>query len=171
MKIIFLDFDGVICTQQSYVDAQMKYGLTKTGFPPGLHLFKSELVARVQEICDATGAVVVISSYWRTFDELDTLRRYLKHHGLIADVIDKTPENPYWNSMGSAYRGKEIAMWMDAHPDVSYDDIVVLDDDVLGIQEDKKVYQRLVATYFMGRADEAGLQPHHVKQAIEMLTK
>ena len=47
MKIIFLDFDGVITTEASY---------------SRLDLEKMKLV---KKICDETGAKIVISSSWR----------------------------------------------------------------------------------------------------------
>ncbi|MHA2063991.1 MAG: HAD domain-containing protein [Candidatus Thorarchaeota archaeon] len=169
MKIIFLDFDGVICTAESYADARTQHGLTSNGFPPSLHLFDTEICGRVQEICDATGAVIVLSTTWRELHKQDEIVGFLRHHGITAHVVDQTPI--LCPNQGSYHRGKEIKLWMDAHPEVSYDDIVVLEDDVDAIREVPKVHARLVQTYFMGGGEgfEAGLQPHHVKQAIELL--
>lgn len=47
MKVIFLDFDGVITTEES----RSKLDLSK--------------MRLVKKICDATGAKIVISSSWR----------------------------------------------------------------------------------------------------------
>lgn len=170
MNIIFLDFDGVICTAQSYTDAEVTYGTTENGFPPSLHLFDTKACGRVQEICDATGAVIVLSTTWRHMHTREEIVGFLQHHGITANVIDETPTRFEWRNAGSQYRGREIAMWMDDHPEVSYNDIVVLEDDVEAIKEVPKVYARLVQTYFTsGENHEAGLQSHHVKQAIDLL--
>ena len=57
MKIIFLDFDGVITTLKSN------------------WAIDNEKVELVKQICDATGAKIVISSSWRRYTLEQTLEK------------------------------------------------------------------------------------------------
>jgi len=166
MKIIFLDFDGVICTQASYKDAEKKHGLESDGFPPPLHLILKSRVARVQEICDKTGAKIVISSMWRVLYKWGVLKGFLRHHGLTAEIIDQTPSGGL-----SRDRGLEITQWMQLHPDISWDDIVILDDDYYGVQYYEDAIKRLICPVMWGETpDKEGIQPEQVQEAIEMLS-
>ena len=49
MKVIFLDFDGVITTPETKWNIGLVY------------------VKRIKQICDATGAKLVISSSWQRY--------------------------------------------------------------------------------------------------------
>ncbi len=181
MKILFLDFDGVICTEESYSKARKKYGVTHTGFPPSFTLINPELVARVQEICDATQAKIVISSTWRYLHEWDEVTGFLTNHNLRAEVIGKTPDDSnlpakkklsQFLAIGMA-RADEIAAWLEQNPDVSINDIVILDDDVGSFDPDEHsiLRQRVVGTEFSDIPPDikAGLQPEHVQKAIRLL--
>lgn len=55
MKVIFLDFDGVITSKNGY----------------SLDLEKMEMA---KKICDETGAYIVVSSSWRRFALEDTIK-------------------------------------------------------------------------------------------------
>ena len=65
-KIIFLDFDGVITTLKS------KWTID------------NEKVELVKQICDATGAKIVISSSWRRYTLEQTLEQIKKK---FTDII------------------------------------------------------------------------------------
>ena len=103
MKVLFLDIDGVcncVGTGQSY--------LGFVGIDP-------ELAARVAGIVDDTGCTVVLSSSWRHFDggreEVDRM---------VHPTFDITP------SVKGGFRGEEIALWLERHPDV--ESYAILDD-------------------------------------------
>lgn len=98
MKLIFLDFDGVISNEES------RYALNGK---------KMELV---KQICDATGAKIVISSSWRFMDVEHTLQS-IEESGrdndpfILADyVIDITPRFhfKYKDEYVTIHRGEEI---------------------------------------------------------------
>lgn len=132
MKVIFLDIDGVLNYTQWYVSDRN---------PGNLNGQEGDIdpmcVERVLRICKETGAKVVISSDWRISWE-GTLMRF-ERMGLTRDiVIDKTPEL-IWTRM-SMYdymlseedegyefsRGREIDLWLEAHPECT--NFVIIDD-------------------------------------------
>lgn len=124
---IFLDFDGVIVTRES----------SKLGdYMDGAHRqIDAVLVRRLQGICDATGAVVVISSTWRLGRHGAIIPRWLRAKGLTAEVIGNTPQIHATDAGTGAYcsspRGAEILAWLwtaaRAGRDVSR--YVILDDE------------------------------------------
>lgn len=147
MKIIFLDFDGVLNSHQ-WIRANQH--LPK--IEPWLHTtVDKEAVARVEEIARVTGAKVVVSSTWRLLNPLGKLKRILKDHGFTGEVIDKTPH------LGTA-RGNEIAQWLNENGPVEA--FVILDDD----SDMVHLKHKLVQTTF-----DTGLQDCHVDLAIAML--
>lgn len=104
MKIIFLDFDGVIVT------AHTRY---HSGDPYCVHL--------LNRVIKKTEAKIVVSSSWRVGCTVEELQTELKGWGVDGEVIDKTPH------IHRVIRGLEIDQWLREHPDVkSY---VILDDD------------------------------------------
>ncbi len=106
MKVLFLDIDGVcncVGTRQSFMGF--------VGIDPAL-------AARVAGIVDDTGCVVVLSSSWRHFDggreEVDRM---------VCPTFDITP------SVRGGFRGDEIALWLERHPEVERYAIVDDNDD------------------------------------------
>jgi len=153
MKVIFLDVDGVLNDTKCKVK-------TPSGFP----FVEDELIIRLKQIIDATGAKVVLSSTWRQgYYDLERgvkgiaatdyilLRDKLLSFGI--EIFDHTPIIKSWR------RGTEIALWLQ-ETKYEIDAIVVLDDkydvDPLG--------QFLVRT-----SVTEGLRTKHVIKAIRML--
>jgi len=110
MKILFLDFDGVLNCRTSDVD--------ETGFL-GLDSSRKALIER---ICKKTNCKVVISSSWRLTHSLTELKNFFKNYEI--DILDETPVNekvvPFY------HRGVEIKKWLDNHNDIQQ--YVILDD-------------------------------------------
>lgn len=104
LKVIFLDFDGVIVT------AHTRY---RSGDPWCVHL--------LNDIVKKTGAKVVVSSSWRMGSTVSELQAELDSWGVKVDVIDKTPVDH------EVQRGVEIKRWLDTRKDV--ESFVILDDD------------------------------------------
>ena len=107
MKVLFLDFDGVITT------------------PPEWKLVSSR-IKLIKELVDKTGVKIVVSSSVR-----HGLGRYFSQElkrqpddemilWLKDNIYDITPTK-------SSERGQEIAAWLDIHSEV--DNYVILDDD------------------------------------------
>ena len=132
MKAIFLDIDGVLNYTEWYVSDRN---------PGNLNGQEGDIdpmcVERVLRICKETGAKVDISSDWRISWE-GTLMR-LERMGLTRDiVIDKTPELIWTRISMHDYmlseedegyefsRGREVDLWLEAHPDCT--NFVIIDD-------------------------------------------
>jgi hypothetical protein len=117
MKVIFLDFDGVIT------------------IPPKWYL-KADKIKYIKQIVDATGAKIVISSSWRQGTVELTIEKMIGRmkrcprnrmfNWLIDNLYDVTPWICYDKYFGTG-RGGEIQTWLDDHPEV--DNYVIIDDD------------------------------------------
>jgi hypothetical protein len=104
MKIIFLDFDGVLNSQQFTQQFQGGFGMSQVD---------PTAAARLEKLVKATGAKIVISSSWRTIFSIDQIKKILQKvgaPGAAAAVIDRTP-------VGQGNRGQEIQDWLDLDPE------------------------------------------------------
>jgi hypothetical protein len=80
MKIIFLDFDGVINNTETFVKRENLAALRTGRMPREQWLEQSletNLVNRVEKIAKATKARVVVSSAWRIGETVDSLKDIL----------------------------------------------------------------------------------------------
>jgi len=151
MKVIFLDFDGVITT-------------LKSGWK-----LDNEKQLLIKQICDSTGAKIVISSSWRRYDLGRTIACLENHHKnsfvLFDYLIDVTAimysfkhgerENHY-----KAPRGVEIQQWLEEHEEVT--NYVILDDDTDILLAQKPYFIKTNVYY--------GIYPKDVKRAIKILS-
>lgn len=119
MKVIFLDFDGVLNCIGTVFSAD--------NIEKSVQLSR-ERVGILNEIVKQTNAKIVISSSWRIGSSIETLETYLECFGLNCYdenmdklVIDKTP------NLLSGFRGREIDNWLSEHSEV--EQYVILDDD------------------------------------------
>lgn len=154
MKVIFLDFDGVITTYKS------QYRLDE------------EKMKLVKYICRKTGAKIVITSSWRRWTLEDT----------IKDITDTSkwgvpiPFEPIKKVIGVTSRvyafknddvqhhyrvprGVEIKMYLDEHTDI--DKYVILDDDSDMLLEQEP--------YFIRTDETEGLTELDAEKAITIL--
>lgn len=109
MKILFLDFDGVI--------APISFHHSSSGF-------SKSACANVQSILDKDPNVrIVVSSSWRRWGT-EELRKILKEQGIDSTkVIGVTESEGGWVPDN---RAKQIKHWLKAHPEVK--DFAVVDD-------------------------------------------
>ncbi len=149
MKIIFLDFDGVLNSLQSFKywdkkrnqqdwekdlrDAQVSL----------LEYMADEFcpicVNNVEELIIRTpGVKIVVSSSWRVGRTIEDLKQILKFSPTIGDAIIDVTESLH------SKRGNEIQKWLDEHPEVT--DYVILDDDSDMLDSQQKNF---VKTAFM----------------------
>lgn len=120
MKIIFLDFDGVI-NDTFYVHKAVDEG--RVILDAGLKhesdrfMLDPQRISILNDILAKTGANVVISSSWRNIYNLGELRKFLVDRGFNYPerIIDETPSTKpvLYN------RGELIRMWLDNHPEVT----------------------------------------------------
>ena len=149
MKVIFLDFDGVITSHNTHW---------------ALSPIKMNYIAR---ICAETGAKIVISSSWRMKD-LETTLKYITDpktpyvdgnpYTLSNFTIDVTP---YWPEKNWG-RGDEIQCWLDFHPEVT--NYVIIDDDVFDMLPCQE-------GHIIESDWEDGISKEMVDEAIEILNK
>ena len=122
MKVVFLDFDGV---------------LTRTDEPRSHHYLSNTCMKNLNLIIDKIrNTKIVLSTDWRKYNSLSELRKILVRAGLKypSNVIDTTPLIKY------EIRGNEIEQWLSKNDDV--DSFVILDDhDDMG-----KYMNRLILT-------------------------
>lgn len=118
MKVIFLDFDGVITI-------------------PSRWIINKDRLRNLKKIVDETDAKIVVSSSWRSSTIERTKNVILNHEDreqinnklmqwLADNIYDITPYISDDKYKGTG-RGGEIQTWLDAHPEV--DNYVILDDD------------------------------------------
>lgn len=123
MKVIFLDFDGVLCNVES-ISAGYKAREVPEQDPYGAH---ADCVKALNRIIAETGAVIVVSSTWRKCrNPNSTMRETLSRWGVKGDVVGCTPVLE--RGAFSVQRGTEIQQWIETvrTPVTSF---VILDDD------------------------------------------
>ena len=150
MKVIFLDFDGVL-NGIEYVKSLGKFGVIVD--PIRMELLKS--------IVTATDAEIVLSTSWREHwsstpidcDEIGTqINKIFRQYKLF--IYDKTPDLRF-------NRTEEIKSWLANYPQVTQ--FVILDDAEF---TDKQLISHHVKT-----SDElGGLMPEDALTAIRILT-
>jgi len=157
MKVIFLDFDGVITTPESHYELCPKK------------------MALLKKIVDATDAKIVISSSWRRTNLEDTIKHitdtgnpFVKNNPFIlADkVVGITHRmfgfiHPHKDRHCKIPRGVEINAWVFEH-EMDIESYVILDDD-----DDMLYIQR---NRFIHTDGLQGLTDSDVDRAIDILT-
>ena len=151
MKVIFLDFDGVIT------------------IPPKWYI-KADKLKYIKQIVDTTGAKIVISSSWRMKSVEETIEKIIGRpkrcprnkmlNWFINNLYDVTP----WCADKKYYktgRGGEIQTWLDNHPEVN--NYVILDDD--GDMMDQQLFHFVQTNY------EDGITELETNWAIKILNK
>lgn len=123
MKVLFLDIDGVVNKRENFNPA------IKNNLYP-LDAYCAFLVGRIQLQTDCE---VVLSSSWRHHQE--SVQNVSER---VVKLLDVTPNS-------DKYRGDEIQMWLDKHPEV--EKYAILDDDM-----DFYVYQ--APNYFKTRFED-----------------
>lgn len=122
MKIIFLDVDGVLNSEEWYKERAGKYKMDDVASQYPFYEFSPDHVANLNLITDSTDAKIVVSSTWRLGRPLDELKTLFKSVGVTGEIIDKTvhmgaPRNlQVEDSAKLGYtipRGCEIAYWLD----------------------------------------------------------
>jgi hypothetical protein len=122
MKVIFLDFDGVVnipyWKYNEYGNLQSNYN-----FPSDGRVNNYQAVQWVCEFCEKYDYKIVISSTWRKNRSLENCTNYLTRCGLrqSVKVIGMTPV------LSGKHRGDEITLWLNQHPEVT--DYLIFDDD------------------------------------------
>lgn len=143
MKVIFLNVDGVLTHSE-----QENY--------PNYDLME-EKVMLVKQICEATGAKVVMNSVWVKLKKVyDPLLEIFNKNGI--EIIDESKRCCFGTSYADA-----IKEWLSENPVESF--VILNDDDCYW--DERGLSSNLVQTNFY----DGGLKPEHVVKAIEILNK
>lgn len=124
MKVILLDFDGVLNSEASFrMEARRKTQNIE-------NTLSAVCCSNLQYIFEHDSDVkIVISSTWRKIHTLVQLGNILNSYGVTGKIIGKTP------SVMSGDRAHEIKLWLEEMPTDTR--VVILDDDsdVLGVKD------------------------------------
>jgi len=122
MKVLFLDFDGVItCTTASYETRN------EDTFMPSKQYLDRGCLELLHEVLDVTGCSIVISSSWRHGHTLEWLAEFLEVP--VSLLVGKTPGSGEIFQHDDTVRGTCITEWLAQHGrDVHV--WAVVDDDV-----------------------------------------
>lgn len=129
MKVIFLDYDGVVNTPMWELRAGK--WICSFAFPKDNTVNNPQAVQWVSEFCENYGYSIVVSSTWR---HKDNYKECLINGGLREGIkiLGKTPY------VRCGHRGDEISQWLEQHPDV--DQYLIFDDDTdMTIHKDRLV--------------------------------
>ena len=165
LKLIFLDFDGVLNNQLWYVATRGKRVDESTG-KRIVDDIDPKSIEYLNVLVNETGAKVVVSSTWRLSRVVKELQEILDRNGFQGEVIGKTED---LRVAGSNYvlRGNEIYHWLNKHTPESlgYDAInyIILDDD-----SDMLLWQK---DHFFQTDPYCGLTPNLVWRAAKFLNK
>lgn len=127
MKVIFLDIDGVL-NHEAFYKERYENRNGETGWEHPYSEIDPNAVSNLNNLCDETGAKIVISSTWRK-SGLEYCKDVLEKMGFTGDVIDITPSHE------SRFRGLEILDWVKSNEELigdryyNFTEYVILDDD------------------------------------------
>ncbi len=117
MKLIFLDLDGVLCTQKEWGN-RGKYQST-------FDTLNVKCVEAFNKIIEETGAKIVVSSTWRIGERREHLFEHLKGHGVKGEFIGITPRL----TENGKFRGDEIQLFLDNFGKEKVENFIIIDDD------------------------------------------
>ncbi len=168
MKVLFLDFDGVLnCatwfavtskTQYRKARGKAKADLKAQARDVALRAIDPAAVMLLDQILDRAGAVVCVSSTWRMNWTEDELTGMLREHGFRGQIVGRTPSHSHRRDLDNTNRrGTEIQEWLDENPTEAF---CILDDS----SDMAHLLPRLVRTEWM-----YGLQPEHADRCVELL--
>lgn len=158
MKVIFLDIDGVLNSEEFWKN-EAQHVRKKKAIAEGRSHDEASAIAnmdpnaveRIMRIVKETGAEIVVSSTWRFDDSICYKLRFMG----IPQIYGITPGTV------KRYRGEEIKLWLDEHPEVI--DYVIIDDDNDMLDEQDS---HLVQTSWL-----TGITDYDVEKAINILNK
>lgn len=151
MKVIFLDIDGVLNSDE-YLD-RIK-NLDIKGIEREIDVEKIKLLKKA---IDETGAKVVLSSSWRYTRNAQYLKELLLNYGIYAAVT------PFIQNE----RGLEIKQWLSDNQDV--EDFVILDDEIFNSYDEELMKKLIKISNGNGYNIGEGLLPKDVDEIIKRL--
>lgn len=148
--IVFLDHQGVMYLREDHK--------TPDAFDPAC-------VRALNDILEKTPHLeIVVSSDWRMWVDLETMRRFYRDQGVCRPPIDYTPVLEKHHGVfqdHSQHRAREIRAWLDAHRDEVNHWIAIDDLDMSPYLSD----------HFIRTEITTGLRPFSSHHLMEMITQ
>lgn len=149
MKIIFLDVDGVLNSDEYFNKIEEKC----------IDNIKNSIdintVKKLKKAIDETGASVVLSSSWRYSKYYS---EYIKQVFMNYDIVlGQTP-------LIRKDRGIEIKKWLEEHPNT--EDYVILDDEIFKSFDEELMKHLIKIGTLDGRGFGEGLQEKDIQEII-----
>ena len=162
MKVIFLDIDGVLNSDRSFLAHKLD-PLLQAAERPGQQVdncIDPIAVALLNLVLRHDVKVVVSSTHRKFFPQLPDLKRYIRALGVQGEVIGATPD--LWKVGADKWhtRGDEIDAWLDGHG-AGFTHFAIIDDDT-----DMLAHQLPFFVHVNGRL---GLGREHVAQLQRLL--
>lgn len=136
MKVIFLDIDGVINSEEFAIWIHVHPEFCENG---GHFWVDPEKIDMIVNLCEETGAKLVISSSWRGWSLRATLEDFSTYRDLSRlnpYIVGVTPRLFIHLNMS---RGDEIQYYLDKDQSITHYCIVDDDNDMLDSQKDNFV--------------------------------
>lgn len=136
MKIIFLDIDGVLNSEKFSIWIHEHPEFCENG---GHFWIDPEKVEMVINLCEETGAKIVISSSWRSWSLRATLEDFSTYRDLSKlnpYIVGVTPRFINFKFMS---RGYEIQDYLNSHSVTNY---CIIDDDTDMLEEQQENFVR-----------------------------
>lgn len=147
MKIIFLDFDGVMDTSRYEIALKISGRPSVDEYGT---VFDPECVWNLKQIIDKTSAKIVVSSSWKSIMAFEELLDMWEKRKLPGEVIDTTPY-----TLECRNRGDEIDLWLkECKEECQY----VIMDDIDGGNFNEHQLERLVVVNPVKGLDEVAAE-------------
>lgn len=151
MKVIFLDIDGVLNSDEYFDKIR---NLDIQGIEQEVDIEKIKLLKKA---INETGAKVVLSSSWRNTRNGQQLKELLSNYEICVD------STPFIQNK----RGLEIKQWLSEHQCI--EDFVILDDEVFDSYDDVLTKKLVKISNGNGHSFGEGLLPRDVNEIIKRL--
>lgn len=151
MKVIFLDIDGVLNSDEYFEKIR---NLDIQGIEQEIDIEKIKLLKKA---INETGAKVVLSSSWRYTRNGQQLKELLSKYEICVD------STPFIQNK----RGLEIKQWLSEHQCI--EDFVILDDEVFDSYDEVLIKKLVKISNGNGHGFGEGLLPRDVNEIIKRL--
>lgn len=166
MKLIFLDFDGVVNSDKYTNSASYKKeaeGKTEAEIMLIAHYLHidPEAIKLLNDLVEKSGAKVIASTTWRLHYSLDELNKMIKDRGATFEIVGVTPRIYPKKMSQFVQRGEEIQAYLDSLTEI-VEGFVIIDDGSDMLHLKKHLVQTTMA---------AGLKFNHITWAMNILNK
>jgi hypothetical protein len=143
--IIFLDIDGVLCTQKQWKPESMA--------EDGYSQFNHRCVEKLNKLIEQTGAKVILTSSRRINKSLEEFAAIMQRRGFTGELLGKINDT---TELSSVSRGDEIRQWLEKYGEPNR--YVIIDDDARIAQIGEPYIQHWVRTIYHRGFDEEALE-------------